>query len=301
MEYIPINSTDDIDLGKISSHDLTKRYIDPQGNKYAVKYDFKNRKLKVVQIIQGKVEALAVRERRTQKRPAPGGGGGSAARPVPAGSHQAADRQQQAPENDNFFEENPDTVRPLTDQEKVMQTDLLEETKHEFTKTRERIKAIQNNLKRSTYFDKHNDPRMRSFLTDMDRVLDNDCVTRMEDSVNLLTELTKFPRPLSFYYNKLTKRRKAFLEQLANEKEKLEYVKAWELYETFSGAIEITLENLKIIQAKIIHPNEHLLNGLDRTFRQAFLDGKASLDYAIQELHRLSKKILAWKNTIHAD
>lgn len=70
MDYIPINSIDDIDPRKISIRDINKRYVDRNGNRYATRFNLETRRVEVVQLFKNKQEALQVRTRILEQKKA---------------------------------------------------------------------------------------------------------------------------------------------------------------------------------------------------------------------------------------
>ncbi|MCB1173598.1 MAG: hypothetical protein KDK39_08540, partial [Leptospiraceae bacterium] len=62
MDYIPINSIQDLDPKKISVRDINKRYIDRDGNRYATRFNMKTRSIEVVRLARNQQEAQLVRD-----------------------------------------------------------------------------------------------------------------------------------------------------------------------------------------------------------------------------------------------
>ena len=63
---------------------------------------------------------------------------------------------------------------PLTREE------VAEFVSKNFLKTKDRLKAVLNHLRKSSYFDKDSDPRSKNYILDMARVMDNECIKRIE-------------------------------------------------------------------------------------------------------------------------
>jgi hypothetical protein len=280
-KYIQINSIKDIDVTKVRPQDLKKRYIDPQGNRYAIKFDIKTRNVKIVQIIKGIGEIQAVRDRMARQKT--GGTQPLRARRT-GGDLEARDEGESDEENEVAKKD-----KPLTRDE------VAEYVSKNFVKTKDRLKAVLNHLRKSNYFDKDPDPRSKNYVLDMARVMDNECIKRIEQSVSLIIELKKFPRPIGYYINKMDPVKKEIFEKIDNDEKKMEMVKDWELQGSFVSTVDVNIEVLQKILKKINEPRKSVYGQLSYSQKQNIRDAKLSAEYAVTELNKIKKKILAWK------
>lgn len=70
--YILIDTVDDLDPRRISIRDLNKKYMDREGNRYALRFDLNSRQIHVVRLAGSKDEAVRIRaeilrQRRAEK------------------------------------------------------------------------------------------------------------------------------------------------------------------------------------------------------------------------------------------
>lgn len=66
--YILIDSVDEIDPRRISIRDLNRKYMDREGNRYALRFDLKSRQIQVVRLAGSKDEAVRIRIEILQQR-----------------------------------------------------------------------------------------------------------------------------------------------------------------------------------------------------------------------------------------
>jgi len=280
--YIQINTIAEIDITKVRPADLKKRYIDPQGNRYAIKFDVKTRKVRIVQIIKGMGELHAVKDRLSKTEHLKTSS--ATASSDPDFSHVDLDMP------------HAEAEEPPTNEEKTLSRgEVSDFVSKNFVKTKDRLKATLNHLRKSTYFDRDPDPQSKNYVLDMARILDNDCIKRIEQSVSLIIELKKFPRPVGYYINKMDPKRKEMVEKLGTEDSKMELIKDWELQNSFLSTIEVNIKTMQKVLQKISEPKKSVYGQLSYSQKQSIRDAKLSADFAINELNKVKKKVLAWK------
>lgn len=294
MEYIPINSIDDIDLARISLRDINKRYIDRQGNRFVTRFNLKSRKVELVRIVKGKAEAVRVRQQILRER----------VEGRPQGKTRSDEpvidiySEGEVPDDDFEYTEGIDS-RPEEHHAPAahaqatpfIENQLIEELSHELDRIRERSQGIINNLKKSRYFDSHHE----SEFSDILREIDISCWQKPEEAVNFYKELYSYPRSVGYYASRLSGPRREKVEKAETEEIKLELIRRWETQETFDATYTGVISASVRLYGLLKNITESDLKMLPASQSQAFHDARSAAEYMIQNSREMQSKISLWK------
>lgn len=172
-----------------------------------------------------------------------------------------------------------------------IESQFLDQTSSELTKTRDRLFAMVNNFKKSRLFEQYK----TDAVFDIMRQLDSECRSSVEKAINLYKEITHYPRPITYYLSKMSDEKKTKIDSIDNENNKMELIKRWELQETFEN-----------VYAKLLSVHTNLIRILDEipdmiydnmdTIQKMNIDNaRTSCQYMIDEANRMLTKIGIWK------
>ncbi len=287
MEYVPIESIDELDPLKISIRDINKRYIDREGNRFATRFNLHTRKVEIVRIVKGRAEALRVRDevRRSSRDEVVVG------RPAKRQPDAVAveETETEAGE-DSLSLESRSSYEGLGNEASFDEAKFVEETVHDVEKIRERVLGILNNVKRSTIFEHKKD----ASFSQVEREADSEVITRLEKTLNNHKELYQYPRSISYYASRLSHEHKEKLDALQSDEEKLMWIRRWETQEDFVATynkVEEFATRLKIVLDGI---PESEVTILPATMVQGFRDAKSSTTFLIQNAVERLSHVNAW-------
>jgi len=325
VDYIYINSINDIQPEKISIRQLNKKYIDKMGNRYATKFNLKTKKVEIVRLATSKEEALRLREeiRREKLIEKPGRGGilsgskldqnmpdyfksdDSFETPSSFFETNASSRELQSPQDSGISSEDFDPYLMDVDRgglgsfEKRNLTGVvfyekpfIDKCISEIQKTKERQNAFINYIKKTKLFDREEKER----FDELEREIDIECWQRGEKAVNYHRELYSYPRPINYYLARVPSDKKKVLES-KKEEEKLDLVRRWELQEvfekTFSLFFRTTEKAYFLLQEKISHD---AFSNLPAQTQQLLKDSRTSCEIVMQASKEILQEIKIWRN-----
>lgn len=239
--YIYINSINEIDPKKLTIRDLNKKFIDRDGRRYAVKYDFEKRKIEFIRIATSYYEALQIREEILKEK-----------------------KSELANENhtDSYKLE-------LTNEFSVTETDGLlydifldkdlETSRHssgtgnhdnEFYKLLE--KETRNIMESFQYIEKvlsrsQSITRVNIPVSEYNRLIkeiEAKCYTLYEEAMNTYREVLFYPRTLNFYLTRLPSSLRYHVESLPQEQQ-LDFIRKHEIHRNFRELFENILKYTK--------------------------------------------------------
>lgn len=329
MEYIHINSIDDIKPEKISIRQLNNKYIDRYGNRYATKFNIKTKKVDIVRLATTKEEALRFRDeiKKTGKqkkeifeKPSTANSGR-----IPPDYYESDDSFE---DSNFFFKEiksgssftNDSKARPAQDTSDnnpdpylqdinisnspeftrrsmsgiaFYEKPFIDRCLEEIQKTKERQNAIISHIKKTKIFDQVD----KDIFDELEREIDVECWQRGEVAVNHHRELFSYPRPLSYYLTRLNSEKKHTLESRKDEAEKLDLVRRWEIQESFETIFtkfhDVTKKIYKLLQEKIKSDD---FKTHTAQFQQLLKDANTSCEIIIQSAADIIQQIHVWKN-----
>jgi len=323
LEYIHINSIEDIQPEKISIRQLNNKYIDRYGNRYATKFNLKTKKVEIVRLAASKEEALRLREEIKKSRSSYDRTSFSGKEPVlPSSISSDLYRSEDSFENSSTFftgsfpgaegsnsSHAAEEFDPYTlDVDKASHTPFqkrnlsgvifyekpfIDRCIQEIQKTRERQNAVINHIKKSKIFDREDKER----FDDLEREIDIECWQRGEKAINYQRELYSYPRPLNYYLARIPTEKKAVLESRKEEAEKLDLVRRWELQETFYIVFKkfhtVTDKMHLLLKEKINHESFVTLTA---GIQQLLKDAGTSCEIILQASEEIQQQIQVWKN-----
>jgi phage terminase Nu1 subunit (DNA packaging protein) len=315
LDYIPINSVDDIDPRKISIRDINKRYVDREGNRYATRFNLQTRQVEVVRVARTKSEALRLRDEILRERtdsPAPRSAAGqirsNPSLPVATASSASAAGSNDGdfddldeldgldldadPDSDSFSNRPVASTRPpgVDPREgSFIEQSFLEESVQDLGKHRERLQVVINNLKNSRHFDAN------SAFADILRKIDAECWQKTETVISYYKELYNYPRSLSHYAPRLAPDERARLEKAESDERRMDWVRRWEVRRAFED-IFTTLPNVARELEKLLKDvPDQMKRAMPAAAQQTVSDALVSLDLLVKECANRMTLIQVWK------
>jgi phage terminase Nu1 subunit (DNA packaging protein) len=312
LDYIPINSVDDIDPRKISIRDINKRYVDREGNRYATRFNLQTRQVEVVRVARTKSEALRLRDEILRERtdsPAPRSAAGlnrsNPSLPTASASGASAADSNDGdfddldgldlgadPESDSFSTRPTAPARPTGVDPRegaFIEQSFLEESVQDLGKHRERLQVVINNLKNSRHFDAN------TAFADILRKVDAECWQKTETVISYYKELYNYPRSLSHYAPRLTPEERARLEKAESDERRMDWVRRWEVRRAFED-IFTTLPNVAGELAKLLKDvPDQVKRAMPAAAQQTVSDALVSLDLLVVECATRMTLIQVWK------
>ena len=312
MDFIPINSIDDIDTEKISIRDINKRYIDREGNKYATRFNLQTRSVEIVRIVKTRAEAQRVsqqikRERQEVRRARmPSDGSTSATDGVgsPGADAKAARAPRPDPEIPEFDDLDSDDLastevevggpargaRAEVHPGVLIEQQLIDEIVSHLARCKEGQQVVINNLKNSRCFE-----GVGNEMNDLIREVDLECWQAGENAINYYKELYGYPRSVAQYAIRLTPEERARVEVLPDDTQRMEVIRRLETRRSFEQLyvkIRSVTEKMKGLIASI--PRETLAQ-LMAAQRQQLEDASASTEILLSEVEDKLVQIEHWK------
>ena len=263
LDYIPINSIDEIDPRKISIRDLNKKYIDREGNRYATRFNLKTRQVEIVRLARSMEEARRLQLRIKNEKTGSSGPAPSPGRPSPSGTAETED-----------YYHSPDIPgsRAIADKE------LLDDCSQEVGKIRERQQAVLNTLRKQQVFEKES----YDGFSEIARKVDTESWQAGEEAINYYKELYSYPRPVTHYLNRLSAADRSWVESLGDEESRLDLIRKLEMYRTFHNAFQSMYAVSTDLKGMIEEMPEESQSRLSATQTMAMRDVLPSLEI-IQE------------------
>lgn len=296
MEYTPIDSIHDIDPARISIRDLNKKFIDRDGNRFAIRFDLNTRKVEIVRLARTIEEARRIqndiRSGKTSVIPQKGYRSASSQTEDLSESASASDGLS----TDEFYSshepgEEPDRFGAGFDNYEVSESELFEELAGEMKRIQESQNAVTNGLKKSRVFDSVNGD-----MAEIQRKIDLESIKPIDEAVNYYKELTSYPRPVTHYLNKLTPKQKSFVEKISDETNALNMVKKFQIEEKFRSTLKQSGILTDYLRSRVNAITDEELAALPAAQTLPFKDITPSLDMIMQRvdggLHRLDQ----WKS-----
>ena len=295
MEYIQINSVDDIDVTNITLRDINKRYIDREGFRYATRFNLKTRKIEIVRIIKGKQEAGAVRHKLLQQKKndqSPDNQNTKSKHSVVMMRESAGSGENIGFENDIELTESGDSINiEDADIAQFSEPQFMEECASDMDKIKERLNGIINLTKKSGYFEANRSDEFLNILRD----IDVECIQRCDDTGNYYKELISYPRPASHYLSRMNVEQKALIETLDSDEEKLEMIRRLESQTSYQETYSAVLKVGKALEQLLAGIPEGNLKSMDTGQRQAFNDALGATTFLNEGCQKNINTIQIWK------
>lgn len=260
-QYIFIDSIDDIDPRRISIRDLNKKYMDREGNRYALRFDLNSRKINIVRLAGSKDEALRIRAEILKKRKAEKGMHSESEdffqiedssslpefRSTPSNRPAGPDRSEPlrpASGKESHAETLPHPSEIFSDAESgfiddflepgtriINEIDLFPELEREISRILDSQKAIVKVMGRVRALEESG--KSEEFFA-AEKKIDEWCIQKAADAARLYQELSGFPRSPSHYLGSFPINEKKRIEAMADERQQIEEIKRFELHRTYS-------------------------------------------------------------------
>lgn len=319
MDYIPINSVNDIDTKKISVREINKRYIDRDGNRFATRFNLQKRRIEVVRLARNQQEASNIRGAILQEKKVKKMASKTKDKPdnkttsdIVSSTKQHESQNPpisqpnlQKPEvatgsieefgldDSDFLEEQNAAITSdfTVDATNMLEQPFLEETSKELERYKERQQIVLNQLK-----DLPKDLLRPQILADLTREIDVKCWQESEKCVNYFKELYGYPRTISQYLNRLEDDEKAQIEQMENDKARMDTIKRIESSRTFTRILNTFLFHSKEIK-KILDsiPKDELLQAMSGKKKQMG-DLETTVNLLVQNTTQKLAEMKSWSH-----
>ena len=208
--------------------------------------------------------------------------------------------QQQLMPSGNYDEYNPFYEDSFTHNEErsptaishfFFETQFMSECSSDLALLPGRQNGVLTLLKRSKLFD----VKFVAEFNESEKEIDQECKRRSEKAITLYKELFTYPRPISFYYAKLSDHKRQKLDSAESDTARMDLIKRWELQTIFSDVylkISHITSKLMSILDKITDDDLRVLPSVQQ---QAFSDAKVGTKIIIEEAEKKIAQIRIWK------
>lgn len=285
-EYIYIRSIEDIDPKKLTIRDLNKKFIDDQGRKYAVKFDFQTRQIQFVRIASSYQEAIRIKQeilkekqknvfQKEQKEI------------LPSRFDATFKEQENKLEQENITLNKKMNDYDFLSPEEVLfdENEFFKELEKESKKSVESLRAIEKNLNRSQVFEKLSNSLNEFF--DLQKEIEIKCYNASEEAIKILKELVYYPRPINHYLTRLPDPIRKKIENL-NETQQFDFIKRYEIYKIFHNLIMNVMEYTNRLEKFY-----YQLPPIDRE-RKPLVDLLPSFAEIKETMEQLTQKMNLW-------
>jgi len=285
-EYIYIRSIEDIDPKKLTIRDLNKKFIDEQGRKYAVKFDFQTRQIQFVRIASSYQEAIRIKQeilkekqknvfQKEQKEI------------LPSRFDATFKEQENKLEQENITLNKKMNDYDFLSPEEVLfdENEFFKELEKESKKSVESLRAIEKNLNRSQVFEKLSNSLNEFF--DLQKEIEIKCYNASEEAIKILKELVYYPRPINHYLTRLPDPIRKKIENL-NETQQFDFIKRYEIYKIFHNLIMNVMEYTNRLEKFY-----YQLPAIDRE-RKPLVDLLPSFAEIKETMEQLTQKMNLW-------
>ncbi len=264
---IRINSTEDIDLSKITLYDLNNRYVDAKGDMYCLNLDMSTKKIKIIRIIR----TLATEEKSMKQQIL----------------QQRFINRLTAPEKkeEEVIEETE------TDDDSFEPYSILSEALSFMESHKERIRNIILNIKNSSLFSRGKKDDIMDLET-MFRNLDLDGIQQIEKVIAYEKELSQYPRSITYYQAKIDNKARILIEQMGSNNEKImKFIHFYEMYHAIIKAYKTLKQMLTELYAFINTRQGGENAQTNHNEIRAFQDAKTSIGSTLVEADEIMKKM----------
>ena len=267
-KYIPIESVEDIDVLKLSPRDLDKRYIDRNGNRYALRFNMKTRRPEVIQIVSNRLEA-----RRLQ---------------------QTILLEKRKPEKSQATTAESVSLAPpvfVPDEEAFHESRFVDECVSELPKLKESQQASVAKIRQSRVFETVQSAEFLDLMRDIER----DAWRKTDENVQQCREWISRPPSLHAALIRVQPDKRKILDSIPDDPVKLEAMRRWEwqdrLTDSFTRLNDFAVR-LKQMLASV--SDEELLK-VPQNQRQFFKDSGASLDIIQDACEEKLARLDVWR------
>lgn len=235
-EFIYIRSIDEVDPKKITIRDLNKKFIDQEGRKYGIKFDFKTRQIKFVRIATSYAEAIRIKKELGDTKKSKDNLLEPPFIEEQATSDTLSEKyKENMPMHESKNYSNHQTMEFFSPEDtQINENEFFKELERETKKCVESIKAIEKTMNRTQFFEKFSKSLNEFF--DLQKNIELKCYNLSEEAFKMLKELIYYPRNINHYLNKLPDTVKKQIEKF-NPQDQMEYIKRYEIYKIFRELI----------------------------------------------------------------
>lgn len=282
-EYIFIRSIDEVDPKKLTIRDLNKKFIDENGRKYAIRFDFKTRKIEFVRIASSYIEAQKIKQEILKNK--------NSNIDMEFSSPPIEENIKEIPSDFNFQTKNEQNINfefNFSEESIFDENQFFIELEKITKKNIDSLKAIEKGLNRAQLVETNHS--LFSRFMEIQKEIEIKCYELGEEAIKFLKEILYFPRTLNYYLSKAPDSIRKKIENKSSS-EQFEYLKRYEIHkyfkELFDNLLNLTkkLENF-FYQLPPIERERRPLVDLTSSFSEI----KDSTEYLIKKLNQWHTK-----------
>jgi hypothetical protein len=148
---------------------------------------------------------------------------------------------------------------------------------------KQRLQGITANIKKSNIIPE-SDKNEYNYLIDAFRNLDIDGVQRIDKILGNFKELISYPRSLTYYISKLDNKGRKIIDQLDNDKSKMNYISHSEMYYSFWNLYKTMQKVLKDLSDFLGDKDPENMPNLTHMEKQSFNDAQISIKNSLAEI-----------------
>ncbi|MFN3603371.1 MAG: hypothetical protein ACK4UJ_01540 [Leptonema sp. (in: bacteria)] len=237
-QYIFVRSISEIDPKKLTIRDLNKKIIDAEGRKYAIRFDFKTKKIEFVRIASSYIEAQRIKQEILKNKQSD----------FTESQTMIYKEKKEAPKV-NFSENKKESDFTIdfsySEDANIDENQFFLDLEKDTKKCIESLNAIEKNLNRSHHLEKSK-MVMNEFF-DLQKEIELKCYNFSQEAIKFLKEILYFPRTLNYYFAKIPDSIRKKIEHL-NPNEQFEFIKRFEIYQNFKELLTNILTYTKKLE-----------------------------------------------------
>lgn len=261
-QYILIDTVADLDPRKINIRDLNKKYMDRDGNRYALRFDLASRQVQVVRLAGSRDEATRIRQEVLKHRSGQDTPFYVESQiestsddilketPLPNSPISSAPIQTQGTIQGTILSEPKVDFKDATGtgfsdgfrepgERTINAIDLFPELEREITRITDSQKAILKVMNRLSVIPELGDGEAFGALV---KKIDDECIQGGLESIRLYQELNSYPKAALHYLANFPEAEKNRIEALSSEALQMKAIKKFELHRSYNKTLKRILE-----------------------------------------------------------
>jgi hypothetical protein len=294
-EFITITDISEIDTSKATVYDLNKRFIDPRGNMYGLKYNRSIKKIEVIRLMRtaAKNEAyftqkMILNQRNSSSKPEDQATDHSNQFKIPPVEGPLGDFSVDEGDIGEIIEQEPGSnfVSNAADTEKFEPDIFIDETLKTVATHKERLSGIALNINNAKIYN-YDDRELSGKLDDLLRNLSIDGEQRIDKFNNYYRELKEYPRSIQFYFTRMDPKLQDIINKLTSDGAKMRFIYLIETHNNFQSLYKSLQKSLKDLLAHLLGLSSDHLSILNQLEKQHLEDAKITIENTLTEIRDL--------------
>lgn len=294
-QFIHIKDISEIDTKKATVYDLNKRYIDPKGNMYGLRYNRQEKRIEIIRLMRTAAKHTNYfTQKMIQNQQSDKYKDQDISDVSVVGSDIQIDDFPLAEEELKEFIQNDDSEVEEPFNPDVFINDALTE----LNTHKERINGIIMNISNAKLYN-WDDREASGRLDDFIRNIEIDGLQRIEKFLNYYRELNEYPRSISFYIGKLDTRSRNIIEKLSTDSAKMRFIYLRETCTNITYVVKSLESKLTDLLTFLLGLSSDHTSMLNQAEKQFLTDAKTSLENTLSEISNLFKELAVFENYIY--